>query len=261
MQVGYKTDIGKNREANEDSYFVDDDNEVFIVADGIGGHQAGEIASKLAVSTIAQSLLHNKNSLLSEGAEPKNASVHISNIIQEAIQKANGNIYKLANASPHLKGMGTTVVLALRYKDKIYIAHVGDSRALLVRHNGIIQLTEDHSLVGELVRKGEVSREEARKHHLRHIITRSLGIKEVISADITSVTWQKGDYFLLCTDGLTNMVSDEDIKGIVLDVKDPTGICEQLVEFANNMGGHDNITVVVLHLNENMGDKKCQEES
>ena len=133
MQVGYKTDIGRSREANEDSYFVDEDNEVFIVADGIGGHQAGEIASKLAVSTIAQSLLHNKNSLLSEGTEPKNARVHISNIIQEAIQKANGNIYKSANASPHLKGMGTTVVLALRYNDKIYIAHVGDSRALFMR--------------------------------------------------------------------------------------------------------------------------------
>ena len=102
------------------------------------------------------------------------------------------------------------------------------------------------------MRKGEVSREEARKHHLRHIITRSLGIKEVISADITSVTGQKEDYFLLCTDGLTNMVRDEDIKGIVLDVKDPTEICEQLVESANNMGGHDNITVVVLSVNESI---------
>ena len=253
MQVGYKTDIGRSREANEDSYFVDEDNEVFIVADGIGGHQAGEIASKLAVSTIAQSLSHNKNSLLDEGTEPKNASVHISNIIPEAIQKANGNIYKLANTSLHLKGMGTTVVLALRYKDKIYIAHIGDSRALLVRHNRIIQLTQDHSLVGDLVRKGEISTEEAQKHYLRHVITRSLGTKEVVNADITSVPMQKGDYFLLCTDGLTDMVREEDIKGIVLDVKEPTEICEQLVKSANNTGGHDNITVVVLHVNESIG--------
>ena len=209
--------------------------EFFIVADGIGGHLGGKIASKIAVTNISHSL-----------------SKYIKSpawVIQKAIEKANRDIIMSANKSSNLYGMGTTVVLALRYDNKIYIGHVGDSRAYLLRDNMITQITNDHSLVNDLVKIEEISAEEAREHRLRHIITKSLGTKEIIEADITSLSLKGGDYFLLCTDGLTDMLNNEDIKTIIQRNKDPNKICDQLVRSANDRGGHDNITVIVLYFN------------
>lgn len=240
MKVGYVTDVGKVREINEDSYYVDEEDGLFIVADGMGGHQAGEVASEMAVKTIS--------SMIKEAISQKVKDNQVPKVIKKAIGRANEEIYTKSMRNPDLNGMGTTVVLALCRNNKIYIAHVGDSRAYLIRKNMIKQLTEDHSVVANLIKAGEITAKEARTHHLRHVITRALGTSDNVEIDICSYYWQKGDYFLLCSDGLTDLMEDEEIKGIVLSGGDPQRSCEDLVNLANERGGRDNITVVLIYM-------------
>ena len=237
MRIGYKSDVGRVRENNEDSFFVDTERGIFIAADGMGGHRAGEVASKMAVEIISSSL---KESLKDNGDIPL--------IIHKAIQVANREIYKKAAQDANLAGMGTTVVLTIYNENKIYIAHVGDSRAYLIQGNEIKQLTQDHSLVAELLNAKEINEEDARNHHLRHVLSKALGTEKSVKADIQNVQYQNGDYFLFCTDGITDMLRDEEIRRIFLNGQDLQKICEDLISSANEKGGKDNMTVVAISI-------------
>lgn len=236
--IGYQTDPGKVREHNEDYLFVDDKIGLFIVADGMGGHHGGEVASKMAVSTVAD--------LIKESLKGNSESVLV--MIEEAFRKTNEIIYTMASKDPELNGMGTTMVVAHCHNNKIYVAHVGDSRAYLIRNGNITQLTKDHSVVAELLNSGEITGEEARNHYLRHIVTKALGYKEAIDFDVMSINCQKGDCFLLCTDGLTDMLTDEQIREIVTQRIQAQKICDDLISNANRKGGQDNITVILFRI-------------
>lgn len=242
MKVGCASDIGKIRKVNEDRCFFDANRGLFIVADGVGGHRAGEMASEMAVKTVLRSLFP------AGGTSNKEKEVSVSDAIRRSIEAANEEIYKAASQNPELHGMGTTIVVALQSNSELYIAHVGDSRAYLIRDNLIRQLTVDHSYVAELVRAGKITPEEARTHHLRNIITRCVGTEPQVNADIQEVKLISGDYIVLCTDGLSEFVSDSLIKNVVLDTGEPAEACRQLVDLANQRGGSDNITVIVVHL-------------
>ena len=236
MNIAYKTDVGLVREGNEDSLYVDEELGLLIVADGIGGHQAGEVASQMAADTIP--------SVLMSKVKPEKKD-QIQRRIHEAIYKANEEIHAAVEKDPSLGGMGTTVVLALCRDDEIYIAHVGDSRAYLFRKNRMERVTEDHSVVFQLLKAGKITPEEMRGHPLRHIITQSLG-SSYLTPDINSFQWSHGDYVLLCSDGLTDFVEDEMIEKVVINADlDLEGKCEKLIELAKENGGADNITVIL----------------
>jgi len=235
MNITYVTDVGLVRENNEDRLYVSEELGLLIVADGVGGHQAGEVASQMAVEIIPL--------MLKMVLEKKD---QIQKHILEAIYKTNEAILAAAN-DPSLKGMGTTVVLALCMGDEICIAHVGDSRAYLVRQNKMEQVTEDHSIVFQLLKSGKITRKEARHHHLGHVITQALGSQSWISPDINSYAWSEGDYLLLCSDGLTDLVEDEKIEETLLtEDRDLESKCGRLVELAKSAGGKDNITMILV---------------
>lgn len=231
------SDIGKNREMNQD-YVYTSENAVgnlpnlFIVADGMGGHKAGEFASKFTVETIVESVRTN------EQKEPVR-------IIEEAIQTANRELIQKARQDETMAGMGTTVVVVTVIGDKAFVANVGDSRMYVIGKE-ISQITRDHSLVEEMVRMGELAKDAAKDHPDKNIITRAVGAAQDVDVDFFEVELYPQDYILMCSDGLTNMVEDEDIRRIVQSQRDVAERVEKLVETANNHGGQDNITVVVI---------------
>lgn len=234
--IGYKTDIGKIREHNEDYLIVDKTISLFIIGDGMGGRQGGEVASEVGVKTIC--------SFIRDSVRANNDN--IPSIIHQAFHVANRIIYTKAFQEPDLNGMGTTIVLALCHNDKIYIAHVGDSRAYLIQNEKIKQLTQDHSITGELLKAGKITEEEANKHHLRNFLTKALGTKEIVKPDIISISLQEGDLILLCTDGLTDMLKNKEIKDIILNSNNPQKTCEKLIFTANKNGGKDNTTIILI---------------
>lgn len=230
LAVGAKTDIGRVREGNEDSYFVD--SPMFAVADGMGGHLAGDVASATAVEVIRES---------SQSTDNIDAEA-----LAEMLRAANRAIWEKAGSDSNLRGMGTTCTLALLGDDTAQIAHVGDSRAYLFRDGSLKQVTQDHTLVGRLVREGKLRPEEAERHPQRSIITRALGVDEQVDVDLMSVELADGDRLLLCSDGLSAMISSSDIEEVLRAHEDPQSAAENLVEKANEAGGEDNITVVVI---------------
>lgn len=248
MKVSFMTDTGKVRSSNEDSLLLDEDIGLFIVADGMGGHQAGEVASEIAVNVISSSIKEtlSRHSATAIPSGFKNRNGGLNALIKESVLRVNAEILGKSRENILLKGMGTTVVLALLDNAKFHIANVGDSRAYLIRNNKIKQLTEDHSKVAELVKWGIITKEEARVHPERNILTRALGMAKV-DADIKTINIKVGDYMLLCTDGLTDMLMDEEIRGIIVS---PDGSldekCRKLINQANAKGGRDNITAVLI---------------
>ncbi len=238
MKVAYKKDPGKIRENNEDEYLVDEEMGLFVVADGVGGHQAGEVASRLGVETIHRFLKKRVSAGNPDWLEE---------FIKEAIDQAHQEIWNKALNDPGLKGMGTTIVLGLSQDDKLYVAHVGDSRAYLVSRKEMIPLTKDHSVVAELLKTGKITPKEAKTHHMRHVITQCLGSDRYFGPDINVYSWNQGDVLLLCSDGLTDMVDDKAIKKTVLKKRKNLQDCaEELIKLANKKGGRDNITVVLV---------------
>jgi len=236
MIVNGKTDRGKRRNNNEDAFRINKEIGLLIVADGIGGHQAGEVASNLAVEEI--------ETHIKEHLEKK----QVPEVLYDAIIQSNHVVYTRAIEDEALSGMGTTIVVALCDKNKIHLAHVGDSRAYHITRTDMIQLTEDHSVVAELVRMGEITPEDARNHPKRGIITRSIGNRPEVEPEINTFSWEEGDYLLLCTDGLTDMVEDEKIEMIVTGEKQELEtISQELVESANLNGGYDNITLILAY--------------
>jgi protein phosphatase len=231
LRAGGATDTGLVRDHNEDSYLADEG--LFVVADGVGGHKAGEVASQTAVETIKR-----------EFREPTTDG------LVDAVKTANRTVWNLAEANPDQRGMGTTLTaLALVDEDgeeRLAVVNVGDSRAYLLQHGELEQLTEDHSLVEQLVREGQLTPEEAQVHPQRSIITRALGLDPDVEVDSWELTPYKGDRILLCSDGLTNEVSDDEIASTLRTVSDPDEAAHQLVQAARDHGGSDNITCVVV---------------
>lgn len=239
------TDVGNRREKNEDSYIINTEHNLYVVADGMGGHLGGEIASKLAVATIEKvltSVLHDPEMTLQADLEIKPGDYCA--YLQYAIGVASSRIFYRAANDPSLHGMGTTVVAIMFNGGKAYIGHVGDSRCYVVRDGRIRQLTQDHSLVGEQLRAGVISAAEVKNHKLKNIITRSVGFQNDVDVDIIVRPIKKGDKFVICSDGLTNMVSNDVLLEIVNE-RGPREACMELIERANLNGGDDNITVIM----------------
>ena len=231
------TDIGKKRQLNQDYVYTSEMPignlpNVFIVADGMGGHNAGDYASKYTVETIIKEI--------SEAREDNPVT-----IIKNAIGIANEHIRQKAEADENLASMGTTLVVATCMGNILQVANVGDSR-LYVVNDRITQITRDHSLVEEMVRMGGIDRETARSHPDKNIITRAIGASETVKVDFFTVKLQKGDIVLMCSDGLTNMLEDEEIRMILNGQRDIVEKAEELVRAANDNGGNDNIAVVVI---------------
>lgn len=233
MRIEAITDVGLVRKSNEDSYLINERLGLFAVADGMGGHAAGEIASSLAVNTLEQAIVN-----FGEGEAA----------LEQAIQQANQEIYRQSTLKPSLRGMGTTMTAVYFYRGKTYIGHVGDSRAYLINGPETRLLTRDHSLVGELVRCGQISEEEAKHHPQRHIVTRALGTEPEVQIDILAPDLTGGEGILLCTDGLSNVVETAEIGAAFRSVHDPATVLESLKQLALARGGHDNITAVYVQL-------------
>jgi PPM family protein phosphatase len=226
------TDRGRKRRRNEDAFVCEPP--LFAVADGMGGAQAGEIASRLAAAAIRE-----------ESAAGAAAEAHVTALIQEA----NRRVYERSSADEAASGMGTTMTVALVQDGQVTIGHVGDSRAYLIRGDRLEQVTEDHSLVAELVRSGKLSPEEAESHPQRSVITRVLGTEPDVDVDTFTVAVEPDDLFLLCSDGLTTMVDDETILGIVRQKRsDLNAAAKALIQAANRGGGEDNITLVFFEI-------------
>jgi len=244
------TDPGKKRANNEDALLLNDTMGLYAVADGIGGNEGGEVASSIAVETLAQAmpdLLGEKDRTPPVGrvrTDDPSASA-----LREAFFLANRAIHQERSQNPGISNMGTTLTALLLRDKQAFIAHIGDSRAYLLRAGKLEQLTNDHSFVAEQVRAGTITQEQARSSPYRHMITRALGIAEDVKADLTNHALKKDDRFLLCTDGLTEMVADAEI-GRVLATSSPEEAVQKLLDAANERGGVDNITAVVVWVTE-----------
>jgi protein phosphatase len=232
------TDVGRKREHNEDSHLVRPDMGLFAVADGMGGHQAGERASRMALDT------------LSEVLKPPTTSTDREDVLaalRDATQAAGAAIFDAAQADPDLQGMGTTLTSLWFHGGRVYLAHVGDSRAYLFRDGRTQQLSDDHSWVSEQVRAGMMTEDEAKESKFRHIITRSVGFEREVMVDGAAIPVQAGDCYLLCSDGLSNYIEADEI-GRMLTARFYRDVPRLLVETANDRGGDDNITVVLVHV-------------
>jgi protein phosphatase len=237
------TDVGRLRTSNEDALGVFTDRNLFIVADGMGGHAAGEVASRMAVDTI-RSLM--QSDLESPRTSPADLPVLAARLIQ-AHELTNQKIYEAGRASPQLNGMGTTVISMLTEGRLAHVAHVGDSRLYLARDGRIEQVTRDHSLINDYIQQGILTAEQAERHPLKHVITRALGSSATVTVDYQQIPLQHEDLFLLCSDGLSNLLSSDEI----LDALKGTEThlvqgCRRLIEQANRKGGDDNITVILV---------------
>lgn len=236
MKAYAMTDVGSKRSMNQDFFYCNENavgsfRNLFIVADGMGGHKAGDYASKLCVRSMVDSI---------------GSSVHKTpvTIFEEAVGLANEKIYYEANEHIEYEGMGTTMVACTILDDTMYVANIGDSRLYLIRDE-ISKITNDHSLVEELVKNGNLTESEARVHPQKNIITRALGTDTEVNADFFEITVQKGDIVLLCSDGLSNMIDDEDMAYIIKNCDTLEEAGTRLVAQANKNGGDDNITVVL----------------
>lgn len=231
MAAVLRTDIGKVRRQNEDAGWFDENKAVFAVADGMGGHLAGDVASGIAVETVRQMAVAHHEPAIS--------------VLRDAVLAAHERILAHAKAHPECAGMGTTLSLLWRGCRYVYIAHVGDSRIYRLRGGVLEQITEDHSLVEELVRARLITREEARTHPRRNIITRALGTQGDNSPDMLAADVQRGDLWLLCTDGLHGMISDQRIAEIMRSTDDLNAMADSLMRAALEAGGRDNVTLLL----------------
>lgn len=237
MRVYSGTDIGKHRNVNQDYVYASTDSvgnlpNLFVVADGMGGHNAGDFASSYAVSVFVDSV-------------KENADFNPVKIIRHGIETANRQLLEQAGKSAKRRGMGTTMVVATVAGNYVYVANVGDSRLYVVGEN-IVQVTRDHSLVQEMVRIGELTPEEARNHPDKNIITRALGAGETVDIDFFDYRLEKNSHILMCSDGLSNMVTDAEMQKIIQEEQDVLETGRKLVKTANDYGGKDNIAVVLI---------------
>lgn len=243
LQTVARTDVGKVRDINEDYVFLSDiySNGVIlaIVADGMGGHLAGEIASKTSVEKIRE--------IIEKKMSKKMTEDDYKELLREAIIEANTSVYNLSLKNEDYNGMGTTIIVSLITDEWLILAHIGDSRAYLINDNDYIQLTNDHSLVNELLNSGQITEEEALVHPQKNVLTRALGTDQKVDIDILRTDWRENQILMLCSDGLTNYVSDKKIVELInnpfLQVEQ---IADNLIKEANEFGGEDNISLIII---------------
>lgn len=233
-----KTDPGLKRTNNEDVCLVNDDAQFYLVADGVGGNVAGEVASKMFLETVTNTF----DSAIASA--PDNVNI----IIKQCFYLAHKRLLENSAANPDHKGMGCTAEILAFNAQEAVIGHVGDSRTYLLRDKTLSLLTDDHSFVFEQVKAGVITAEEAKTHHMRNVILRAVGIEEEIEVDVFSCKTQPGDLFLLCTDGLTDMAQEEQISELLLQSKSLEEKAEELIKLANQKGGRDNIAVALVEV-------------
>ncbi|NIS60052.1 MAG: Stp1/IreP family PP2C-type Ser/Thr phosphatase [Proteobacteria bacterium] len=249
FKIGAMTDVGKVRAINEDNFTVEENLGLYVVADGLGGQNAGEVASKMAIETIKSYLNDEKNPLVGEYREEFSEN---SNRMLSGIRLINSAIYEAGQRNSEQRGMGTTISSVFINDNVMSLTHVGDSRIYRIRGGRLERLTVDHSVVEEQLKRGLITEDEAAESKYRNVITRALGAEETIEIDIDEEVLLDRDKILLCTDGLTNMVRDEEILQMILrNGDDPQKACEGLVDVANGRGGMDNITVILLYCEKN----------
>lgn len=234
------SDVGKAREINEDYFYIsypDDEIQLFILADGMGGYNGGEVASKLAVTSA-------KNYILSNFEKNNSDKDTILYLVKNSSQYANMVVYEKAKENPELSKMGTTLDICLIYQSKAFISHIGDSRIYRIRKDFMRKLTKDHSYVQQLIDEGKITKEESLKHPKKNMLMKALGCTPFIEPDAMIKGFIKEDVILMCSDGLTNMVSEERIKQIIKE--NPTDATKLLVQEANDNGGNDNITAIII---------------
>jgi len=243
------TDVGRKRNHNEDSFLIDDELQLYVVADGMGGHAGGGTASRIAVETIDKELRKSRESRDNPFVSvPNLQEALIPEALRNAVERACLAIYTAAQEDPRLSGMGTTVISLVVKDDQAFFAHVGDSRAYLIRGELIQQISEDHSLVNEQIKAGMITPEEAKHSRYKNIITRSVGFEEEVQVDVMGVIIEPADVYLLCSDGLANMLEDKEIHELVLNTPNFQDVPKRLVDMANERGGDDNITVIVVQV-------------
>lgn len=258
FRAGWKTDTGQVRERNEDDFLLLSApalapavKALFVVADGMGGHQAGDFASSYLVSRLRELFTSDKyqENVYYNVEHPDYFAV----VLKEVLERINEELYTLSSTHPQLRGMGTTVTVALLVEERLFIGHVGDTRAYLLRNGELRQLTTDHSWVAEQVRAGALTWDEAAQHPRKNVLTRSLGASLVVRVDRVVCPLQDGDRLLLASDGLINHVKDSELHQALMSHTDAQAACDWLVELANQRGGTDNITVIVAHFGTGLG--------
>ena len=244
LRVSGLTDVGLARKHNEDCYEIDRDRYLFVVADGMGGHSHGEVASRIAVDTIKDFVQRDDQDggRFSAGDELKEHS----NLLRDAVRNAHAKVLSAIQGDGSLQGMGTTVVGLLVEDRTGALAHVGDSRAYRLREGRFELLTQDHTWVHEQVLAGYLSEEQARHHPLKNVVTRALGSEKEVLVDLQEIELRPGDVYLICSDGLTTMLSDDEIASVVESGDSLDDTCRKLVQSANDRGGLDNITVILV---------------
>ncbi|MFH0844511.1 MAG: Stp1/IreP family PP2C-type Ser/Thr phosphatase [Pseudomonadota bacterium] len=252
------TDVGLKRKGNEDHFSAEDSLCLYIVADGMGGHQAGEVASRMAVEMIYKS--YEKWVTAAASADelfgsPDDSLSTRGNYVQSSIRLANRIVYETARDVEQYHGMGTTVGVLAIHQDRIVAANVGDSRIYMVREGHLERLSKDHTLVSEQVALGMMTPEEAESSPLRHVLTKNLGSYETVDPEIYEIEPSNNDRFILCSDGLTDLVSDEEILQMTLNADEPVPLCQKFIETALKRGGHDNTTVVSAFLTDMISKK------
>ena len=237
IEYGAQSDQGRVRTSNEDYFIANPGKQIFLVADGMGGHAAGEIASRMTAEKVEQVM---------SGVGPE---AGMEDHLQFAVNEANTAVHEAQKARAEFRGMGSTLTVLTFAGGNYYIAQVGDSRAYLLRNSSFVQLTQDHSLVWPLYKSGVITKDDISRNPRKNLITRSIGTQPQVEADLQSGPAMEGDLFLLCSDGLTDVLLDGDISRILLNGRTTTqGYCDLLVSAANSGGGPDNITVIVVHL-------------
>jgi PPM family protein phosphatase len=243
------TDVGRKRTHNEDSFLVDDELHLYVVADGMGGHAGGGTASRIAVETIDKELRRVRDSRDNPFVSTANLQDSaLPEALRAAVEQSCRAIFTAAQEDPRLSGMGTTVISLVVHDEFAFFAHVGDSRAYLIRGDLIQQISEDHSLVNEQIKAGMITPEEAKHSRYKNIITRSVGFEEEVQVDVMGVVVEPGDVYLLCSDGLANMLEDREIHELVNSTQNFQDVPKRLVDMANERGGDDNITVIVVQV-------------
>jgi len=258
FNISGQTDPGLKREKNEDNFAFDANIGLMIVSDGMGGHASGDVASSLATSAAMEQM----KLALDTGRVPVYSHVNGANLdkrsvlLGDSIKFSNQAVYEASRSNPANHNMGTTMVAALMLGKKLAIAHVGDSRLYLIRQSDIIQCTVDHSFIQEQVDRGLLNPDEAEKSELKNMLTRSVGVDSDVKVDVREIDLQSGDYILICSDGLTKMLSDDKILTPFIDDREPQDITNDLIKMANEAGGQDNITVIVAKVPSHWGSLK-----
>ncbi|WP_407268007.1 Stp1/IreP family PP2C-type Ser/Thr phosphatase [Radiobacillus sp. PE A8.2] len=241
MNTYFMTDTGQVRSHNEDAggVFINAHKQVLVViADGMGGHKAGDVASKMAITSLSEKWQKSEELLLPEDTEVW---------LKDSISEINQNLFNYAQEHEDCMGMGTTIVAAICTSEYITIAHIGDSRCYLQNNQGFQQITEDHSLVNELVRSGQISKDDAEHHPRKNVLLKALGTEQHVEADVRSIGWEKDDLLLLCSDGLSNKINDEELSEKVKSPSNLEDVANQFISLANERGGEDNISIALVH--------------